>query len=691
MSRLTIYPIEHRNEKRIALDFDAFPCKELDQITRDLPGRKFSASKKLWHIPLEEGYQENLKKAFENVPHLIELVFSEEQAPDHKPVSSPPPPLLEKIHSQKVNIRINKAGKKFYVDHGYCPKLFEVFNNLEEGFWSKKNKNWIFSGDNQLYLKVVKIIEKNGYQWEKKLVGPAITNHEKSQIDVPKTEKIHLSQTQHKILNHYNNTLLLKRLSKRTGEIYRGFFIRFLKDHETKEIPSLTYQELFNYIKGLSGILSDTALNQTIAAIKFYYERTLGRDKMFFYLTEKNPVKKSLLFLPFQELETLIERIDSPGDRLLIFLVYHANARLSEICALPKNGEPLFNNKFRLPGNDPDAYHYLHNLVKECDLRHKNQTHLFEFRNKAHSIETLKGKLYRILQRYRLREIYEKQYELILNKTTYSAKTKRMYLGTFMKFLAHFNFKHPSFISEEEIKEYMILHREKSSSHQDNLVNSFKFFFERVHNHTLSDKYVMRPRRGFHLPDYLSRQEISAMLRTTDNIKHQLFVAIGYSAGLRRREIQNLKIADVDLKNNRLFIKNSKGQKDRYSLFSQHLHNLLETYLKKMQPKVYLFEGNRPGLQYSATSMSNVMKRMAKAAGIQRKVHLHMLRHSFATHLLEDGKDIRYVQELLGHRSIKTTEIYTHIISDALLNVSSPFDKMVSETGFLRPENRPPP
>jgi site-specific recombinase XerD len=108
------------------------------------------------------------------------------------------------------------------------------------------------------------------------------------------------------------------------------------------------------------------------------------------------------------------------------------------------------------------------------------------------------------------------------------------------------------------------------------------------------------------------------------------------------------------------------------------------------RPKVFLFEGTKPGIKYSTPSVAKVLKKMAKAAGIQRKVHLHMLRHSFATHLLEDGKDIRYVQELLGHRSIKTTERYTHI-SDALLTVTSPFDRLVSETGFMSLGNRPPP
>ncbi len=691
MPRLTIYPIEHRKEKRIALDFDAFPCKELDEITRNLPGRRFSASKKMWHIPLEEGYQFKLTEAFAKVPHLVDLVFQEPLPPEPAQKRSRSSSLHKNSKSQKVKISIDKTRKRFYVDHGYCPRLFNAFNHLEEGYWEKNHRNWVFNGDNFLYTKVKSIIEKNGFLWEKKVLATVTNAQDKAKPEVAQPSKINLQSTEREILSLYDTTLSLKRMSARTCEIYRSFFVRFLKDHQGKEIPQLSYEEIFSYIKIQSAILGETGLRQSIAAIKFYYERALGRDKMFFYLKEKKTIKKTLLYLPFHELKQIIEGIHSPGDQLLLFLIYHANMKLQDICSLRRNAEPLYNTNFHLPGNDQDAYSYLRQLISECDAQHSNELHLFEFRGKPHSIQTLKGKLYRILQRYRLKDIYEKQYELILNKTGYSVKTQKMYLGAFMKFLAHFNYKHPSFISEEEIKEYMILHRERSSAHQDNLVNSFKFFFEKVHNHTLSNKYVMRPRRGFHLPDYFSPQEIGTMLQTTDNLKHKLIIAIGYSAGLRRKEIQNLKLTDIDLKNNRLFIKNSKGKKDRYSLFSKHLHTLLKDYINKERPKVYLFEGKKPGIQYSATSMAIVLKRMAKAAGIQRKVNLHMLRHSFATHLLEDGKDIRYVQELLGHKNIKTTERYTHIISDALLSVTSPFDRMISETSFQAPENKPPP
>jgi len=371
--------------------------------------------------------------------------------------------------------------------------------------------------------------------------------------------------------------------------------------------------------------------------------------------------------------------------------VYHANLPLNEICTLEKDAEHIFQGPCRMPGNNALALEYYTNLVAELKQTYALKAFLFEDNEKPYSLKTIKGKLYRILGHYKLAQIYRKQYEVILKQSSLSSKTQVMYLSAFMKFLDYYNYKYPIFITDEEVRDYLLLHRGKSTAQQDILVSSLKFFFERIHNHTLSNKHVLRPRKGFHLPDFFTLSEISAMLNTTDNLKHKLLIAIGYTAGLRRSEIRNLRLRDVDLKRNLLFIKDSKGKRDRYTLFSQHLHEWLKTYLDQAKPKVYLFEGSRPGTQYSTTSMALILKKMARSAGIQRKVHMHMLRHSFATHLLEEGRDIRYVQELLGHQSIKTTERYTHIINDALLNVASPFDRMVAQSGLygIKPHNPP--
>jgi site-specific recombinase XerD len=245
-----------------------------------------------------------------------------------------------------------------------------------------------------------------------------------------------------------------------------------------------------------------------------------------------------------------------------------------------------------------------------------------------------------------------------------------------MKFLRYYDYKHPAFISNEDIRDYLVLHRDKSESHQDNVINAFKFFFEKVHNTEISDQNFIRPRKGFYLPDYFTQEELASMINYLSNVKHKLLISIGYCGGLRRSELQNLRLEDIDVKKNRLFIRRAKGRKDRYTVLSNNIKGILADYFKEYHPKVYLFESNKPGIKYSTTSMANVLKNTAKAVGIQRRVHLHMLRHSFATHLLEDGKDITYVQQLLGHADIKTTQKYTHIVNDAIETVTSPLERL---------------
>jgi site-specific recombinase XerD len=245
-----------------------------------------------------------------------------------------------------------------------------------------------------------------------------------------------------------------------------------------------------------------------------------------------------------------------------------------------------------------------------------------------------------------------------------------------MRFLEYFDYKHPVFIKDEAIRNYLVIQRAYSSSHQNSVINALKFFFGQAYKKKIEDRHMLRPRKEHYLPDYFSKEEMSAIIGQLDNIKHRLLVIIGYSAGLRRSEIQNLRPSDIDLKKNLVFIRDAKGKKDRYSVLPSGIKELLGKYIEKERPKIYLFEGAKPGEKYSYTSMNNVLKKAARSAGIHRRVHLHMLRHSFATHLLEEGHDIRYVQEFLGHTNIKTTQRYTHIVNDATKFIRSPFDSL---------------
>ncbi|WP_239023019.1 tyrosine-type recombinase/integrase [Pontibacter mangrovi] len=186
---------------------------------------------------------------------------------------------------------------------------------------------------------------------------------------------------------------------------------------------------------------------------------------------------------------------------------------------------------------------------------------------------------------------------------------------------------------------------------------------------------VERPEKADRLPTVLSKQEVQRILSATANLKHRCLLQLLYAGGLRIGEVINLKITDVQSERNLLLIRGGKGKKDRTTLLSQKLLESLRAYYREYRPKVWLFEGQYGG-QYTTDSIRNVFKGCVQKAGLQKKVTPHSLRHSFATHLLEQGTNLRYIQSLLGHKSSKTTEIYTHITSHGLESIVSPLDNL---------------
>lgn len=260
----------------------------------------------------------------------------------------------------------------------------------------------------------------------------------------------------------------------------------------------------------------------------------------------------------------------------------------------------------------------------------------------------------------------------------YSENTKNTYISVFSKFLEYYSDTKPEDITDEQIRTYLlhIIEKQKvSASQQKQVINSIKFYYESVLGRELPKGSVQRPRKTKELPDVLSREEVAEILKAVKNLKHKAILFTIYSAGLRRSELINLKVNDIDSKRNCIVIRGAKGSKDRMTLLSPRLLELLREYFIQYKPKIYLFEGAN-GEQYSITSMRNILKRAVEAAGINKDVHLHTLRHSFATHLLEDGVDIRYIQALLGHSSSKTTEIYTHVTTRGFSKIRSPLEDM---------------
>jgi site-specific recombinase XerD len=214
----------------------------------------------------------------------------------------------------------------------------------------------------------------------------------------------------------------------------------------------------------------------------------------------------------------------------------------------------------------------------------------------------------------------------------------------------------------------------KSISYQNQFISGIKKFFE-FKGYTYGEIHIERPRKEKKLPIVLSTGEIKSIFNSVTNLKHKTLLSLLYSAGLRIGEAINLEVTDIDSKRMLIHIKQAKGKKDRYTLLSLAFVKLLRLYYVAYKPTKYLFEGqNRE--KYSNTSAQKVLKTAVFKAGIKKKVTLHSLRHSFATHLLEKGTDIRYIQELLGHSSPKTTMIYTHVTETSLKNIKNPFDDL---------------
>lgn len=277
-------------------------------------------------------------------------------------------------------------------------------------------------------------------------------------------------------------------------------------------------------------------------------------------------------------------------------------------------------------------------------------------------------------------EVPQGYYEKLYIKR-YSHNTIKTYVTYMKSFMFEFREREIDSITAKQINDYILkLIRTKgiSPSQQNQRINAIKFYYEKVLGGEKKVYNIDRPRAGRELPKVLSEEEVLAILKRISNLKHKAIISTIYSAGLRRSELINLRKQDVLYDRKIIFIRGSKGKKDRNTILSDALTILLRRYLDEYKPNYWLFEGvNRN--RYSATSIAKILKRAATKAGIEKRVSPHMLRHSFATHLLEHGLDIRYIQDILGHDSSKTTEIYTHISTRAFEKIKSPLDIILTK------------
>ena len=265
-----------------------------------------------------------------------------------------------------------------------------------------------------------------------------------------------------------------------------------------------------------------------------------------------------------------------------------------------------------------------------------------------------------------------------LNSKRYSSNTIKVYSDSMSTFLRYFSMKDITDISNDDLIDFnnnYILKNNFSASFQNQVVNAVKLYFSAIQHKKIDVELIHRPRREKVLPNVLSKEEVKAILDAPYNLKHRAMLAMIYSCGLRRGELLSLTKFDIDSKRMVVIIRMAKGKKDRIVPLSPKILSLLRDYYKSYNPKEFLFEGQGGG-KYSEKSLENVFKQSLLKANNKKPVTLHWLRHSYATHLLESGTDLRYIQDLLGHKSSKTTEIYTHVSTKNIQNIRSPFDDL---------------
>lgn len=273
-----------------------------------------------------------------------------------------------------------------------------------------------------------------------------------------------------------------------------------------------------------------------------------------------------------------------------------------------------------------------------------------------------------------------KKYADTLIAQSYSKNTIRVYMGEFCKFLQDPAMGDINDRTATEVNAYLsrIAETKVSDSQLNQIVSAIKFYYTKVVfcDRVMIDK-LQRPRKGRRLPRVLSMSEVQRMLMALDNVKHKCMLYTLYSSGMRCNEIVALTVDDLLWDREQIFVRAAKGKKDRYVQFSVWTRMVMKDYIDAYQPQHWVFEGADKRTNYSSSSIRKVVKKAARKAGITKSVTTHMLRHSYATHIMDHGLDVRFIQTLLGHNDVKTTMIYTHVTNKSLKKIESPLDIMV--------------
>jgi len=272
----------------------------------------------------------------------------------------------------------------------------------------------------------------------------------------------------------------------------------------------------------------------------------------------------------------------------------------------------------------------------------------------------------------------------------YSRSTIRAYLSCLRSFVRYFKPRHPRELTSDDIRDYLVFLLDMkcfTSGTVNQAYSALKFLYNDLYKKPLAIGALPRPKKDRKLPVVLNDLEIMRLLTSVKNLKHRAMLMVAYGSGVRVGELVRVRVEDIDFSRRQLFIRGAKGKKDRYTIFPESIVPTFREYWKsyKVGRSGWLFGGQKPGEHISKETIQTIIRNNLGAARITKGASMHTLRHSFATHLLENGTDIRTIQELLGHKSIKTTEIYTHVTTQMISKIRSPLDDLATKN--LLPPN----
>jgi site-specific recombinase XerD len=543
--------------------------------------------------------------------------------------------------------KINHKGTiRIKIDFPYNQEFAQRIKHLNDAKWSKTHKAWHIPYSNEAYAQLKSLFSEVDFEIES---APKVPPTENFIPDIAPAINI----TKEKVNEHLDikNGVLIEVIDKKLiiklpkNEVDTQFLSGFRFVHWNKKGY---YWQIPNY-------------GNNLELLKEYFKDRLS-NIIFHKSLEINDETKNY---EVQKYEVLA--ISMLNSRLKVIFAYNVELYkyLKSIVFSQYDGK---NKYWTVPLTD-QIMEGLQAKCKELGLELKIEK---EVLNK-NAVVPRKNPL--------LTLNYRKCPQTMIDKLTelrYSPNTIKTYVSLFEELINHYPTMDIDKIDEAKIvafSRYLVTDRKVSASYQNQAINAIKFYYERVLGGQRKLYFLERPNNEKTLPVVLNTQEIKQILDATENLKHKTILAVIYSAGLRINECIQLKISDIDSKRMQIRVHQSKGKKDRYTVLSAKTLQLLRTYFKEYKPKNYLFE-SLTSEQYSASSIQAVFRAVCVKAKINKKATVHTLRHSFATHLLENGTDLRYIQSLLGHESSKTTEIYTHITTKGFDQIKSPLDHL---------------